>query len=303
MTAAEELVKEKARMGQRADLSELSEGDRELSGEFLRHLCLAPHEQVGTLRGIHLSGAHIRGRLDLRQVSVLHPLEFENSTFEMEPSLVQTGLPSIRFIGCALPGLDAREVRTDFSFSLASEVSGRISLRGARIGGDLICTGAKLSSEDGDTLLAEGAQIGGWLLLRRSLTTGTVWLHGAKVGGYLDCSHAVMATGTGPVLVGQGAEIGGWVLLRHGSYKGTIWLHGAKIGGYLDCEGATFASEGRDAIVLQGAEIGGTISLRGTAFTPGTMRLELARIGGELDVKEPSSRLRVDKLSLPTKLR
>ena len=62
-----------------------------------------------------------------------------------------------------------------------------VSLGGARIKGDLSFTGAKLEAKEAGALLADGAEIGGNVLLRGCFeSSGTVRLVSAQIGGDLD---------------------------------------------------------------------------------------------------------------------
>ena len=63
---------------------------------------------------------------------------------------------------------------------------------GAKIGGQLECSGATLSNEDGDALFADSAEIGADVCLDGFSATGGVRFVNAKIGGQLGCSGATL---------------------------------------------------------------------------------------------------------------
>jgi len=143
---------------------------------------------------------------------------------------------------------------------------GRVSLMGARIGGDLSCVGTALDGGGGDALNAQGAEIKGSVHLRawdgkdgthRFTAKGPVSLMGARIGGTLDCDGTELDGGGGVALNAQRAEVTGSVLLRawdgkDGTHrftaKGLVSLMGARIGGDLSCGGAALDGGGGDAL-------------------------------------------------------
>ena len=171
---------------------------------------------------------------------------------------------------------------------------GCVSLHGAKIGGNLECDGAHFANRtengSGVALLAEGAEIGGAVLLGNDFTAeGRVFLLGAKIGGTLACDGAHFANhtedGSGDALTAEGAEIGRAVLLRNDfTAEGRVSLLGAKIGGNLACDGAHFANRTENgsgvALTAQGATIGGDTSLRNGFMAEGCVSLLDAKIGG-----------------------
>ena len=72
----------------------------------------------------------------------------------------------------------------------SSEASGEVALSGARIGGVLDCSGAKLRNADGEALSANVAEIHSALVLNGVSVAGEVMLLGAKIGGNFECSGA-----------------------------------------------------------------------------------------------------------------
>jgi hypothetical protein len=133
------------------------------------------------------------------------------------------------------------------------ESTGTIRLLGAKIKGDLSCSGAKLRVKEGVALYADGAEIGGSVFLNAFLdtnsgrredfeSTGTIRLLGARIKIGLDCSGARLEAKEGDALSADGAEIGGNVSLTKGfTAVCTIILRSARIGGDLRFYGAEVA--------------------------------------------------------------
>jgi len=130
------------------------------------------------------------------------------------------------------------------------ESSGTIRLLGAKIKGDLSCSGAKLRVKEGNALYADGAEIGGSVLLNVFLSTdsrqredfestGTIRMLGAQIEGILSCSGAKLKVTVGDALFADCAVIGANVSLDKGfESSGTIRLLGTRIGGELAIIGA-----------------------------------------------------------------
>jgi hypothetical protein len=156
--------------------------------------------------------------------------------------------------------------------------NGAVWLLGAKIGGQLDCSGATLTNENGHALFADRAEINGHVFLRDGFSaTGEVRLLGAKIGGELDCSGATLSNEGGDALFANGAEINGGVYLGHGfSATGGVRLLSAKIGGQLDCSGATLVSSAGIALAARDATIRSALIFRDVRVTGG---VDLFRAG------------------------
>ncbi len=179
------------------------------------------------------------------------------------------------------------------------DAEGRVSLLGARIGGNLECDGAKLRNRTKDgtgiALLAQSAEIGGALLLDDNFDAeGCVSLLGARIAGSLQCNGARLRNrtedGTGTALLAEGAKIGVAVLLRNGfDAEGRVSLLGAKIAGNLNCGGAKLRNRTKNgkgiALDAENAEIGGAVLLRGGFIAEGHVSLHSARIATGLSIR------------------
>jgi hypothetical protein len=174
------------------------------------------------------------------------------------------------------------------------ESSGTIRLLGAKIKGDLSCSGAKLRVKEENALYADSAEIGGNVFLNNGFeSTGTIRLPGVQIKGDLYCSGAKLRVKEGDALFAVGVEIGGSVFLnvfqdkdsgRREDFEstGTIRLLGAQIKGILSCSGAKLKVTVGDALFADCAVIGANVSLDKGFESNGAVRLLGARIGGEL---------------------
>src|SRR6478609_4794528 len=86
---------------------------------------------------------------------------------------------------------------------------GQIRALDAKIGGQLVLTGAKLHSTDGPALLLDDAQIPGGVFAGEGFTAdGQIRALNAKIGGQLELTGAKLHSTDGPALLLEGAEIG-----------------------------------------------------------------------------------------------
>lgn len=174
---------------------------------------------------------------------------------------------------------------------------GRISLAGAKLGGNLECDRARLLNRTtnglSDALVADGAEIGGAVFLRDGFTAeGRISLLGATLGGGLDCKGARLSNptkdGSGGALVAANAVVGGDVLLcNRFNAHGRISFLGAKVAGTFDCTDAHLFNQTDDgagvALAADNIEVGGDVMLRGGFVCLGRVSLYSARLRRSLD--------------------
>lgn len=178
------------------------------------------------------------------------------------------------------------------------EADGRVNLHGARISGDLNCTGGKFRNPGGEALRIAKAQISGEALLSYTGNVpleafGSVTLSGAEIGRNLDCTGSRFSNPNGDALSAEHADIGGALLLRtmggmRFEAEGRVGLLGVRVAGNVECDGARFHNPGKDALQLGNAEIEGAVLLRarsgGTRFeAEGSVAMYGVRIRGSLD--------------------
>jgi hypothetical protein len=175
---------------------------------------------------------------------------------------------------------------------------GAVNLRGAHIGGQLSCIGAKLINDSGPALEADGVQVGQNVYLRGGFTAtgdgdfGAVNLRGAHINGNLECDGAVLRNACGPALKADALQVGQHVFLRGGfdaigaGSDGAVRLAGAHFGGNLECTGAKLRNESGAALdasnlrLIQDMILAGFNAVGNGA--DGAVHLSGARIGGDL---------------------
>ena len=174
---------------------------------------------------------------------------------------------------------------------------GAVNLRGARIGGQIVCDGARLRNDSGPALSAEGLQVDQDMYLRGGFTAtgvgddGAVRLRGARIGGQLNGDGARLRNDSGPALSAEGLQVDQDMYLRGeftgaGEY-GAVRLRRAHIGGNLDYDGAKLRNDSGRALAAEGLQIGQDMYLRGgfTAIGGGAdtaVDLTSTHVGGTL---------------------
>ena len=177
---------------------------------------------------------------------------------------------------------------------------GEVILSGAKIGGNLNCSGAQFDSgrtEVKGTVAIRADQISvgrdieftmdQWFSKQGFSARGEVMLSGATIGGNLDCSGGSFDCSdkeTGSVAINAaGINVGRDLLLR-GKFaaKGQVFLHGARIGGDFDCSEGTLENRAGPALHAERATIAGILFLSKTTATGG-IRLLSATVGGNLE--------------------
>jgi hypothetical protein len=135
--------------------------------------------------------------------------------------------------------LHARGIKVggDAHFDEEFTATGAVRLGGAVIGGDLLCSGARLTGRDKDgyALYVQGIKVGGDTRLDGGFTaSGAVWLAGADITGNLWFRSAQLIAGDkdGDALVADGMKAGGGVYLDGGfTAAGTVSLVAARVSG------------------------------------------------------------------------
>lgn len=207
--------------------------------------------------GLRVWNATISSPLDLDFCRIPFNLGLVWCTFREEFSLRSAELLSLTLSNCALDrGITADNLTTHSNVFLINLVSkAEVRFLGARIGGDLDCGGATLTSDD-HALSADRAKISNSVFLGQGFfASGQVRLSGAQIGGDLDCTGATFTSKGQAALNAESAEIAGNVNLRYGlSLPGTATLIGAKIGGSIDCANSTIGT-----LQCQGVQVGGDL--------------------------------------------
>lgn len=222
----------------------------------------------------------------------------------------------------------------------AFRASGRVLLAGARIGGDLVLSGARITRPPGDEpdpvplhpaeetrvpvvprgiidaaacLVADRVGVEGNLELDDGFTSsGTLRLPNAVVRGYMRLSGAQLvgpygASERGIALLGDGMDVGGDLEARDDgrgalSCAGQLRLVNAHVRGSAILSGVRLSAPDGYALLGDRLRIGGEFYLR-RAVCSGTIRLENAEIGATMDCEGATldrPRLRTDGTVRPS---
>jgi hypothetical protein len=232
-------------------------------------LCDKPVAE-GRIRQLSVTGASIRGELDLRFARSDCPLRLEDCTFDSPVTLSEAHLRSVSLRKSTIPGIDARHVTIVGDLVLDDvRLSGRLQLSGAHLGDDLHLARATIDPpapavdgsdgavghDHGDAVLdLENIEV------RGSIDAREITVHG-KVS-------TVDATVAGPVRMME-ARLLPAVKAPAGAINSTVWSgDGMKVEGSLDASGLRASGQVRlvDTRVLLLVFRNVRIENRGTAL-------------------------------------
>lgn len=172
-----------------------------------------------------------------------------------------------------------------------------VSFEGGRIGGQLYCTGAVLTSKTGPALSADSLTVArdvhltGGFRATGGGSDGAVRLRAGHIGGQLDCTGATLDNDSGPALDARGLDVGQSVFFNQGCTatgggdQGAVSLRNAHIGGTLNCMGTTLTSKSGPALAADRLSVAGNVFFQ-DGFTAtgagvvGALHLTRARLGG-----------------------
>lgn len=232
------------------------------------------------IRYVMLRGARITGSLHLLGATLVCPLWLQDCYIEQPVNLNEATALVIRMPGCHVPFLAADELRTSGDLVLSDKftATGEILLRGARIGGHLNLSGAKITSLSGERLI-----VGQGMYCRDEFrASDEVRLLGAHISGQLDLRGAELATPGGRALVADRLTVDGDLICAQGfKAHGQVRLIDAEVKGNLDMTDANLVNPGRLALLADGLTVTGTMFCQVSAR--GEIHLPHARIGRQLD--------------------
>lgn len=178
-----------------------------IRAELLRWLILGGCDDCRVHEwGVQLMGAYITGSLDLSFGEAKGLTAFFSCRFAQPVKARQMRFEFLNLSGSALPGLDAQgaEVKGHAFLRDGFEATGAVSFAGARIGGQLACSGGRFANEGGAAFNAQGIDVKETAFLSDGFdATGEVSLSGARIGGQLDCSSGRFANEGGQALLAQ----------------------------------------------------------------------------------------------------
>jgi hypothetical protein len=289
---AEERLLVKAAKGERllsADTLPSDPNDENrVRGGFVRFLCLGGDEEAPVHeRGIMLSGAFIEADIDLMGVSTPHSIRLHKCNIAGEFHGNDAHFGRLSLHGCRIKAITC--IRTNINGSVALDrhfvAEGQVSFQGARIGGELNCTGGTFLNKGRTALRCNGAKIGDDVILEGIFVAGgEVNFLGANIGGQLRCSNGKFHNRGKTALLFDGSRIGGDVFLDEGfTSDGAVRFLGSQINGKLKCSAGKFYNKGHVSILFDEAKISGDALLDEDGFiSEGEVSFNGAEIGGAL---------------------
>ena len=277
------------------DLDDLARGatwgaDRTVRAELLVELLTGRWKpKTGPLRSVRLAGVRIVGSLDLESVTLGCPLLLENCYLDEHLNLLRAKAPAVSLLGCRVPSIDGRGFQAHGDVALGHSLCSRVSLLGARVGGQLYLSGTTLTNPRGDALLADELTVEQSMFCRNGFSaTGKVRLNGARVGGHLDLGTATLSNPRGRALEATQLVVERGMSCRRLSAAGEVLLSGARIGGELDLGGAHLVNEGGCALVADRLTVEGNMFCGGGFSAEGEVRLIGAQVGASLEFRGAS---------------
>jgi hypothetical protein len=144
------------------------EPERTVRAELLRYLILGTDGYRLHEKGLRLSGAWIKGILDLEGCRIPRDIGLKDCHFEASLVLRSAVIDNLFLDGSALPGLQADRL----------EARGCLSLRGASVTGEIRLLGARIGASieaDGISVNSPGAATRGGSSRRHQSRSGSPW--------------------------------------------------------------------------------------------------------------------------------
>jgi hypothetical protein len=245
------------------------------------------HDEAGRPRAVKLRGARISGALNVEAAQLACPLLLADCHVEQPINLNEVTAPAIRLPGCHMPGLAADQLRTagNLELNAGCTVAGEVTLRGARIGGQLSLAGAHLINPGGRALTGSGLTIEQDFVCGEGFfCEGEIALHNGHVGGRFALDTATLSNPGGRALTGPGITVDGFLWCGKGfTAKGEIRLPGAYIGGLCNLAGAQIDNPDGAALFAARLTVDGDLQCNGITAN-GKVDLSGARIGGHVNL-------------------
>ncbi len=245
---------------------------------LIRWLCVDPAaRQFVDVRGVHVHGAEIIGRLDLAFVSISFPLALLRCRIEKGIDLTESEVRAIALDGSSVGPIAAAQARLRGSLYLRDgfHARGEVRLLGANIKGSLECRNARFENPDGDAISANGVMVHGSVFMDAGFYAhGTVRMVGASIDRMWICTGGRFVAPRREALVADGISIGSSLMMENGFIAvGEVRLMGASIHGDLSCRSGRILNRGADALSADGVTIGGSANLNRGFKAVGRVRM------------------------------
>lgn len=220
-------------------------GNARVSARVVRDLWLG-RGPMGSAAPLRLEKAHITGRLDLGGHVAGRAVFFSGCTFDaVDLTGLRTAHPMVFTQSCFTAFVADELVSTADLVLRDCEVTGGLSLVGARVAGNLDCTGTCLRSRGTVCLKGRNLRVGGEIICERGAERGFLahgevdlqWAH-AKA---LRATGARLVNPRGCALRADGLHVTDDIFLNEGFRAwGVVTLVGARLGDELRCTGGRF---------------------------------------------------------------
>jgi hypothetical protein len=263
--------------------------DREVRAKLIACLCRERQaaDQIDE-RGIQAYAGRVTGELDLSFVGIAFPLSFARCSFHGPIYLTHATLRALNLGGSWTKSLhgDGVTVSGDVLLRDGFVANGRVEIRDAQIGGNLLCDGSRFENPGGKALLADRVKVEGSVFLKDGFSAaGEVRFLGASVGSNFECGGGRFSNPGSVALVADHIRAEGSIFLRNGfSAEGVVWLIGARFG-ILDCEKGVFKNKNGIALSCENATARGNVFLRDGFRAEGRVSLLGSQIGGGIDCR------------------
>lgn len=264
---------------------------RGIRAGVIRWLCVDSHARSHIdVRGIHLQGAEINGRLDLAFVSIPFPLALVHCHIDKGIDLTETEARAVALDGSHCGPIAAAQLRVRGSLYLRDGFTarGEVRLLGATIKGSLECRNARFLNPEGEAISASGLVVSGSVFMDNGFyARGTVRLVGASIERMFICSGGRFVHPGREALVADGIHVGSSIMLEKRFVAlGEVRLMGAVVQGDLSCRGGRMLNRGADALSADGITVNGSINLNRGFRAVGRLRLVGATIKRDLTCRD-----------------
>jgi hypothetical protein len=275
--------------GDEADLHGRHDGQRGvLNAATLREVCAGTHPHWPVQGRIQVTGARVRGCLDLSGAVLTHAVHFRDCVFEDPVDLRDARADQpVEWEGGHVRAILADRFEGDSDFTLRdAEVTGTVSLCWAHVGGDLRFTASRLRPQAGGRAIdGSGLRVDGTVFLdgENFHAQGPVRLRSAHINGDLDCRHASFSHPSGYSIDASHLKLDGELLCEEGFRSdGEVCLKWAKVHRVRATGGAFHARRARYALHADALRAEAGVYLDREFRATGAVRLVGANITGEL---------------------
>ncbi len=213
--------------------------DRNIRAELLRYLILGGCEKCKLDEwGVRLMGAFVKGRLDVSFARATGGTALVRCRFDNPVQALESRFQFLNLSGSWLPGLNAQGTNVSSSVRLSNGfvAMGKVSLSGAKIGGQLACVRSTFENDGADALNAQGIEVAGSVFFRDGFVSrGLVRLSSAKIGGQFACREGTFSNSRGDALNAARMHVTGQFFWRDNTVEsGRVILAAAHVGDLVD---------------------------------------------------------------------